>query len=87
METTYIQSFPMKLSFPQWFRLRRDMADLTQAQMAKDLGVKPQAVSNWENGVSIPRLNPDQTLKLCRLLKVNLEELARGFRGEVGIDD
>jgi DNA-binding XRE family transcriptional regulator len=63
------------------------MADLTQAQMAKDLGVKPQAVSNWENGVSIPRLNPDQTLKLCRLLKVNLEELARGFRGEVGIDD
>lgn len=87
METTYIKSFSMKLSFPQWFRLRRDMADLTQAQIAKQLGVKPQAVSNWENGVSIPRLNPEQTLKLCILLKVTLEELVRGFRGEVSIDD
>jgi transcriptional regulator with XRE-family HTH domain len=77
----------MKLSFPQWFKLRRDMADLTQAQIAEQLGIRPQTVSNWEKGVSIPSLNPDQTLKLCILLKVNLEELARGFRGEVGIDD
>jgi transcriptional regulator with XRE-family HTH domain len=77
----------MKLSFAQWFRLRRDMADLTQAQIAEQLGIRPQTVSNWEKGVSILSLNPDQTLKLCRLLKVTLEELARAFRGEVGIDD
>lgn len=87
MVTTCTQSSTMKLSFSQWFRLRRDMADVTQAQIAEELGVRPQTVSNWENGVSIPGLNPEQTMKLCSMLKITLEELVRGFRGEVSIDD
>ncbi|WP_036487195.1 helix-turn-helix transcriptional regulator [Myxosarcina sp. GI1] len=77
----------MKLSFAQWFKLRRDLADVTQAQVAKVLNVRPQTVSNWEKGVSKPSLNPEQTLKLCSILKISLEDLVKGFRGEVSIDD
>jgi DNA-binding XRE family transcriptional regulator len=87
MITTYIQSLPMKLTFAQWLKLRRDMMELTQAAIASELGIRPQTVSHWEKGTTIPNLNPEQTLRLCRLLKVTLEELVRGFRGEVGIDD
>lgn len=80
-----IRPTTMKLPFPQWFKLRRSMANLTQAQIAKALGVKPTTISNWEKGVSIPSLNPDQTNILCSLLKVELDELAKGFRGEFEI--
>ena len=81
------QSSTMKLSFPQWFKLRRNMFQLTQAQIAKELGVKPTAVSNWEQGVSKPALDPNQTEILCSLLRVELSELAKGFRGEYQIDE
>ena len=47
----------VKLSFSQWFKLRRDIANLTQAQIAKRLGVKPTTISNWEKGVSKSRPN------------------------------
>jgi transcriptional regulator with XRE-family HTH domain len=77
----------MKLSFSQWLRLRRDLANVTQAQIAKELGVRPQAVSNWEKGVSIPKLNPEQTLKLCSILKISLDELVKGYKAEVTVDE
>ena len=83
MVTISIKSFAMKLSFAQWFKLRREIAGLTQAQVAKGLGVRPQTISNWEKGVSVPSLNPEQTLKLCSLLELSLEDLAKGFKGEV----
>lgn len=87
MVTTLIMSSVMKLSFAQWFKLRRNVADVTQAQIAKALNVRPQTVSNWEKGVSIPSLNPEQTLKLCSILKISLEDLVKGFRGEFLVDD
>jgi DNA-binding XRE family transcriptional regulator len=87
MVTTLILSSIMKLSFAQWFKLRRNIADVTQAQIAKALDVRPQTVSNWEKGVSKPSLNPEQTLKLCSILKISLEDLAKGFRGEIVVDD
>lgn len=87
MVTISIQSLTMKLLFAQWFRLRRELAGVTQAQVAKTLSVRPQTVSNWEKGVSIPSLNPEQTLQLCSILNISLEELVRGFRGEVTLDD
>ncbi|MDJ0598842.1 MAG: helix-turn-helix domain-containing protein [Crocosphaera sp.] len=83
MVTISIQSLPMKLSFAQWFRLRREIAGLTQAQVAQALGVRPQTISNWEKSVSVPSLNPEQTLMLCSLLGLSLEDLAKGFKGEV----
>ena len=87
MVTISIQSLTMKLSFAQWFRLRRELAEVTQAQVAKTLGVRPQTVSNWEKGVSSPSLNPEQTFQLGSILNISLEELVRGFRGEVTLDD
>ncbi len=80
-----IKPTTMKLPFSQWFKLRRNMANLTQAQIGKALGVQPTTISNWEKGVSIPSLNPDQTNILCSLLKVELNELAKAFRGEFEI--
>jgi len=77
----------MKLSFAQWFKLRRNIVDVTQAQIAKALDIRPQTISNWEKGVSIPSLNPEQTLKLCSILKINLEDLVKGFRGEISVDN
>ncbi|MGL5942339.1 MAG: helix-turn-helix transcriptional regulator [Waterburya sp.] len=88
MVTTLIKkSFVMKLSFAQWFKLRRDIVGVTQAQIAKALGIRPQTVSNWEKGVSNPSLDPQQTFQLCSILKISLDELARGFRGEISVDD
>lgn len=77
----------MQLNFAQWLKLRRVLVELTQAQIATELGIRPQTVSNWEKGLAVPSLNPEQTLKLCRLLKVTLEDLVRGFRGEFSIND
>lgn len=77
----------MKLTFSQWLKVRRDIADVTQTQIAKALGVRPQTISNWEKGLSKPSLNPEQTQSLCAILKVNLDELVKGFKGEVQIDD
>lgn len=75
----------MKLSFARWLKLQRDIAGVTQAQIAAALDVRPQTVSNWEKGISIPSLNPEQTRQLCQVLQVDLEVLAKGFRGEVTV--
>ena len=78
-----IKPSTMRLSFSQWFKLRRDIVGLTQTEIAKKIGVRPQTVSNWEKGVSIPSLNPEQTLILCSLLEVSLQDLVQGFKGEM----
>ncbi len=74
------------ISFAKWFKLRRILVDATQSEIAKELGVRPQTISNWENGISSPSLNPEQTLKLCSILKVSLEDLVKGFLGKGLID-
>lgn len=60
----------------------RNRAGLTQRQVADALGKTDQTVSNWENGVRVPRLTPPETLALCRVLRCSLEELA-GELGEI----
>ncbi len=79
-------STKIKLSFPEWFKLRRDIAKVTQKDIAKAVNISKQAVSNWEKGNTKPALNPDQTQKLCLILKVSFEELVKGFNGEVEIN-
>ena len=60
----------------------RERAGLTQRQVAEALGKTDQTVSNWENGIRVPRLTPPETLRLCKVLNCSLEELA-GELGEV----
>ena len=79
-------STQIKLSFPEWFKLRRDIAKLTQADIAKAVNVSKQAVSNWEQGNTKPSLNPAQTQKLCLILGINFDELVKGFNEETEIN-
>ncbi|WP_013334720.1 helix-turn-helix transcriptional regulator [Gloeothece verrucosa] len=54
----------------------REKAGLTQRQVANELGVTDQTVSNWETGQRKPRLSSTQWLKLCQLFQCSLEDLA-----------
>ncbi len=76
---------PIKLSFPEWLRLRREIAKLNQLEVAKAVGVTKQTISSWEKGISKPALNPYQTEQLCLILQITFEELVKGFNGEVEI--
>lgn len=79
------ESTQVKLSFAQWLKLRREIAELKQADIARALDVSGQAVSSWEKGTATPALNPYQTKQLCLVLNVTLDELVKGFSGEVEI--
>lgn len=79
------QTTQFNLSFPQWFKLRREIAGLKQADIARALNISGQAVSSWEKGTAKPALNPHQTKQLCLILNVTLDELVKGFNGEVEI--
>jgi len=87
MLTTVSRDSAMKLSFPQWLKLMRDRANLSQREIAEALDVKVQTVGNWEGGRSVPKLTPDQTYRLCELLGVSLASLANGFQGEAELGD
>ncbi|MBD2014614.1 helix-turn-helix transcriptional regulator [Microcoleus sp. FACHB-53] len=55
---------------------RRNLLNLTQQQVADELGVTVTTVKNWEAGRYIPKLYLPQTKALCDLLNFTLEDLA-----------
>lgn len=57
-------------------RIKKNM---TQSNLADELGVSFQAISNWERGNSLPDISKYEDL--CRILDINLEELL-GFGAE-----
>lgn len=54
----------------------REKKGLTQADIARQLGVTPAAVSKWENGSSKPRV--EVLFQLAEILSVSPEELMAG---------
>ena len=56
----------------------RREAGYTQAALGEKLGVTDRAVSKWETGKSMP--DPSLMLELCRLLRINVNELLTGAR-------
>ena len=56
-------------------RLRTEQ-NLTQDQLAEQLGVSRQSVSKWETDASVPDL--DKLVKLSQLFSVSLDELVTG---------
>ena len=58
------------------FTKRREYLGLSQRDIAIALNVTDQTISNWETGQRTPKLSPQQTLRLCRVLNCTLEELA-----------
>lgn len=56
----------------------RLLAGLTQAQLAKSIGVTHAAISYWENGVNIP--NIADCLRMADVLDITLDELVGRYR-------
>ncbi|KYC42580.1 XRE family transcriptional regulator [Scytonema hofmannii PCC 7110] len=54
--------------------------DLTRAQIADAVGVGEEKVAEWENGSNIPRLTLGQTVRLCKITKRTVEDLADLFK-------
>ncbi len=55
---------------------QRKSKNMTQRQMAEQLGVSDKAVSKWETGKSMP--DNSLLMELCELLKINVNELLSG---------
>ena len=51
----------------------RHNKDLTQKQVAKEVGVSNKTISKWENGICMP--NSKYIDKLCELYSVNYDEI------------
>lgn len=60
----------------EMIKKRRGLMKLTQEELAAKLNVTPQAVSRWENEISLP----DITLvpRIAEVLKVSCDDLLRG---------
>lgn len=55
----------------------RKSAYLTQAQVAKELGVVESCYANWEQGRTEPSI--DSLRKLSKILNVSIDELINGI--------
>ena len=54
----------------------RKKKNLTQMQLAEDLGITDRAVSKWETGKAMP--DTSIMLELCGILKITVNELLNG---------
>ncbi len=57
------------MSFGKKIKKAREAMGLTQSELAQSIGVAPSAISNYENGVSIPRTKV--LISLLSTLKVD----------------
>ena len=55
----------------------RKKLKLTQRQIAETIGVTVQTVSNWETGISKPKLTVIQTEQLCKILNTDITGLKK----------
>ena len=65
------------------FRLLREGAGLTLAELGKQVGVSDRNVWDWENGHALPRL--DRAVAVARALGISLKELCRALK--IDVDD
>ena len=60
----------------------RKKLNLTQQKLADKLGITDRAISNWENGISLP--DPSLYRLICDILHISINEL---FAGEYISDE
>jgi len=58
----------------------RKSKNMTQEQMAEQLGVSNRTVSRWENGKNLP--DPSLFIPICDLLDISISELFSGEKAE-----
>ena len=63
------------MSFAENFRNARLAANLTQQQIADELGLDRTAIAHYEKGDSMP--NARNLQKICELFSVTFDELMR----------
>ena len=61
------------MNFSDNLKKIRKEHNLSQEQIAEQLGVSRQSVSKWESGQAYPEM--DKMLQLCRLFNLNIDEL------------
>jgi len=57
----------------------RERVGLTQRQVAVAMNKRESTISDWERGISKPRLSFTETLRLARLYQCSVETLAIVF--------
>lgn len=69
----------IKLNFGRWMKRAREAANLTQADVAKQLSYDtPQFISNWERAISHPPVAV--FAHLVRIYKLDRKEAQKRFR-------
>lgn len=56
----------------------RKQKDLTQLELAEELGITDKAISKWERGKAMP--DTSIMIELCDILEINVNELLSGER-------
>ena len=56
--------------------------DLTQLQLADQLGITDKAISKWERGLAMP--DTSVMVQLCSILNISVDELLSGEKSMVG---
>ncbi len=64
------------MDFGMQIKKIRTERKLTQAQMAEQLNVTRQAVSNWENNRNLPDI--EMLILMSRVFQISLDELILG---------
>lgn len=57
----------------------RKRSGLSQRRVAQELDIRPQTISTWEKGGSLPHLPPSKWKRLCELYQCSLDELIIAF--------
>ena len=65
-------------------RIRKDN-NISQEQLAEELGVSRQAISKWESSVSYPEM--DKIITICNKYNVKIDDLLYGNVKEIKSDN
>ncbi|MGC4019709.1 MAG: helix-turn-helix transcriptional regulator [Muricomes sp.] len=73
------------MSFGENLQFYRKNKDITQEQLAEELGVSRQTISKWEAGTSYPEM--EKILQLCDMFGCSMDLLLRGSAEENVTED
>lgn len=65
------------MKFSQWLIETLKARELSQAELARKIGITKAAVNRWTLGLSVPTLKIHEMNRLCNALSCDLEEIAQ----------